>query len=128
MARIDASVAGGFDWLKAPGALESYVSTRLAQYGQVLTVHVSVALFSSRYTATVSFIPSTGLTTEQARSAVAEAFTEWNGIAANVAITSAGEAPQQQPASAFDPFTDATTALITLAALVAVVVIVREMR
>lgn len=132
MARVDASVAGGFPFvvlsLDPLGALETYASTRLSQYGQVVAVNVARGLASRRYTATVSFLPSTGMTTEQARDVISGIFRDGTGgTATNVSITSAGEAPQQQD-SAFDPLKDASSALITLAALVAVIVVVRAFR
>lgn len=127
-ARVDASVSGGFDWLKQPGQLETYVRTRLASYGQVLLVHVTPTgtlpggLFSSRYVATVSFIPTNELSTDRLRDIVAGAFRDWNGVPAAVTITSRGEAPQLVAASPFD----GVSTLLMLGAVIVVALAVRD--
>ena len=128
MARVDASVAGGFDWVKSPGLLETYVSQRLSSYGQLLTVKVTPVsqlpggLFGNRFTARVSFNPSTNRTTEEWRTIIADAFTSWNGIPATVAITSSGEARQPDTAS---PFSGLQTVLL-LGAVIAVALVARD--
>lgn len=125
-ARVDASVAGGFDYLKLPDSLETFVSTRLSLYGQVLGVHVAPVLFSSRYTATVSFTPSTTMTTDQLRDLIGDAFTSWNGVLASVTITSAGE-PSQLPAeSLFSLDTSGLQGLLAIGALVLGLLVLRD--
>ena len=128
MARVTASIGGGFDWLKAPGQLETYVSTRLSTYGQVLSVHVEPVLFGSRYTATLTFEPAQDYSIDALRALIVDAFTSWNGVPANVAITSRGEAGQASPASLLDPVNSLSKTIIVIGALLAGVLLLREFR
>lgn len=99
--RIDASVAGSFDYIKDPDALESFVRQALVQFGTVLTVNVDSSWFNENYTADVAFITTAAhASIEDIRGIVAGVFESWNGRRPAVTLPSFGDTPQRGQAPA----------------------------
>jgi len=125
--RVVASVAGSFDYLKAPDTLASYVRQQLARFGQVVSVEVESGLFSGSYTATAVYLTGQAhRSAEDIRATVAGIFESWNGKRPAVALVEPlGETAQRAGGSPFlPPGFDPSKYAGLLWAVVALVVIV----
>lgn len=103
--RVVASVAGSWDYLKAPDSLTSFVRDHLKQFGTVISVNVDTGLFSGSYTATAVYLTGqVHSSAEDIRATVAGVFQRWNGLRPAVALVEPlGEQPQGAAASPFLP-------------------------